>query len=226
MIPLLTTLALAGPTDQILEPGRYALTLRVSTLADAPWFPTLRGGSTSHVLVDLTEVGGALVQRGQVCRVDIDGGAIARIEVPDAFLAAQPPREVVATVVDGTYRADLGLDIVGFSGTGALPTSLASTIDWDEDGRPAATIVVHIPAIGAAEMYVVQAAQMVIEGPVTDGGASGRIEVLRFEQATLGARPNWLAAKTQVRVDSKRSGFTLRPLPAQAGCAEVLRLAD
>ncbi len=223
MIPLFLQSALAAPLlpAETLPSGRYALEIRVATLADAPWFPTLKGGSTSHVLVDLSVGDGAPELRSRVCRVDVDGGKIARIEVPAAFLAAQAPRTVPADLDAGWLRVDMGLDVVGYDGTGPLPTALDATTDWDGDGKPAATILVHIPALGTAEMYVVQAAQLVLSGPIADGGAAGSVEVLRFEQATLGARPGWMAAKTQVRVDPKRSGFTLRPIAADGTCVEI-----
>ena len=222
MIPLLLSSALATPQLPTLPSGRYALELRVATLADAPWFPTLRGGSTSHVLVDITGGEGDTALRSRVCRVDIDGGKIARIEVPAAFLAAQVPRSVPAELGAGWLRVDLGLDVGGYAGTGPLPTDLDTTTDWDGDGKPAATILVHIPALGTAEMYVVQAAQLVLSGAIDGGGAAGTVEVVRFEQATLGARPGWMAAKTQVRVDPKRSGFTLLPIDPDGTCADVL----
>lgn len=227
-VALLLLGLLAGPVraaEPGLAPGRYALTLRVATLADAPWFPTVRGGSTSHVLVDLSGAPEAMTQRSRVCRVDIDGGGIARIEVPPAFLAALGPREVTADTSGGRYRVDLGSDVVGYAGDGPLPTDLAQTTDWDGDGHPAATIRVHIPAIGAAQMYVVQAARLVLDGAIGTTGASGSIDVRRFEQKTLGARPGWLASKTEVRVDPTRSGFTLTAIGPEAGCDAVVAAA-
>lgn len=204
-----------------LLPGRYALVLKVATLATSPWFPTVPGASTSTVLVDLRRDGEGWTQTGRVCGVVVDGGAIARIEVPPAFLAAMTPSRVVPALEGARFRADLGLDVVGFRG-GALPGSIAETYDWDGDGRPAATIRLHIPALGAAELYVVQAAHVVLDGTITASGVRGGIEVRRFEQETLGASPAWLAAKTHMTVDLPRSGFTMVPVAPDATCADLV----
>lgn len=203
-----------------LMPGRYVLVLKVATLATAPWFPTVPGASTSTVLVDLVREGDGWLQTGRVCGVQIDGGAIARIEVPPAFLAAMTPSRVVPSLDGAHFRADLGLDVVGFR-RGSLPTSLDETYDWDGDGRPAATIRLHIPAIGDAELYVVQAAHVILDGTVTATGIRGGIEVRRFEQDTLGATPSWLAAKTRMTVDLGRSGFTMAPVAPETTCADL-----
>lgn len=217
MIVLLASLAAA----EGLPPGRYALAVDVVTRAELPWFPPTRGGSRSDVLVDLAWEEGVLVQRGRVCRVDIDAGRLATIEVPPAFLAALKPTRAEVVVEGGRYRADLGVETVGFVGD-ILPADAASAADWDGDGRAGATIKLRIPAIGAAEIYVAQVAHLVLSGHLVEGEVRGGIEVRRFEQVTLGAKPGWLAARSRVTVDVPRSGFVLRPIGADAGCGEVL----
>lgn len=219
MILLLAT-AIAAPAPP-LAPGRYGLVIQVATVADTPWFTAVRGSSTSRAIVELDYTASGLRQRQRVCAVSIDGRALARIEVPPAFVAALPERDLsVATPGDG-YVVDLGLDVVGFEGDGPLPTSIAGTTDWDGDGHPAATIRLHLPAFGAAELYVVQAARLVLTGVRSGEGVDGTVTVGRFEQATLDARPAWLAMQTRVRVDETRSWFRLRPLPDGAGCEEI-----
>ncbi len=204
-----------------LASGSYALSIRVSTVANAPWLPTIRSTSTSRVLVELEEADGQWSQTAKVCRVDIDAGRLARLEIPDAFVAALAIRYSTPIIADGHYRVDLGLDRVGFIGD-TLPTRADQAGDWDGDGFPAATVRVRFGGIGGGQLFIAQAAWFVLDGIVTERGATGKLEVLRFEQRTLGGNPGWLATETTLSADPTRSSFNLEPLVAGAGCADVL----
>lgn len=204
-----------------LVAGRYALALRIATTAEAGWLPTVRSVSTSRVLVDLSEEAGVWRQSTRVCAVDTVGSKLARIEVPPMFIAAIPPKVVVTRVVDGGFYADMGLDSVGFVGD-VMPASIAEAPDWDHDGHPAATVRAKVTVLGGGELYVAQAAWLVLDGRVTEGGAEGPLRVRRFEQRTYGADPGWLAMETKLTADDSRSTFQLIRIAADAGCAEVI----
>lgn len=214
---MLASLALAAD----LPAGRYALAIRIATTAEASWLPTVRSVSTSRVLVDLRLEGIEWRQSGRVCAVDIVGSRVARITVPAPFVAAIPAKTVTPRLTDGGYYADMGLDSVGFVGD-VMPATLADAPDWDHDGHPGATVHAKVTVLGRGELYVAQAAWLVLDGQVKDGGATGALRVRRFEQRTYGADPDWLALDTRLTADETRSSFDLIPIAADAGCDEVI----
>lgn len=204
-----------------LAAGRYALAIRIATTAEASWLPTVRSVSTSRVLVDLRQEGGLWRQEGRVCAVDIVGSRVARITVPAPFIAAIPPKTVTPRMKDGGFYADMGLDSVGFQGD-VLPATLADAPDWDHDGHPGATVLAKVAVLGRGEIYVAQAAWLVLDGQVKDGGATGPLRVRRFEQRTYGADPEWLALDTRLSADESRSSFDLIPIAPDADCEDVI----
>jgi hypothetical protein len=215
---LLAALLSPALADELPE-GRYALAIRISTIAEAAWLPTLRSTSTSRVLVELHRDGDGWTQTARVCAVDIAGSRVAQIEVPAPFIAAMPVKTQAPTQHDGRFEADLGLDQVGFVGT-VLPETPPP--DWDGDGHPGATVHARVAVLGGGDLYVAQAAWLELDGTVADGGARGRLRVHRFEQRTYGATPDWLAIQTKLSADEAKSSFVLLPLGAEAGCPEVI----
>ncbi|MEC8422575.1 MAG: hypothetical protein VX000_02295, partial [Myxococcota bacterium] len=96
-------------------------------------------------------------------------------------------------------------------------------VDWDGDGRPAATVAIRVPVLGSIELYVAQRAHVRLEGQ-TDAGTGvtrGAVDFEHFEQRTLGASHRMFEANPDMWPDPARSGFELRRIAPGAGCAEA-----
>jgi hypothetical protein len=221
---------LTGPAGaaQGLPPGRYGLELVVATFARVPILGASRGSSVSLLLVDLQSgTDGRLRATQEVCEVEMRGAAErADIRVSDGFLGAQGRKSwTLVPGADGGFVADLGVDHVGFRpGAEDSPvprrTTDAGVFDWDGDGRPGATILLRAPVLGDVELYVAQRAHVRLRGHALPGArAEGQVEVLRFEQHTIGSSHRLFDTSPEMWPDPASSGFTLWPAPAAAGCA-------
>jgi hypothetical protein len=221
MIALLLSLATAGA----VEPGRYGLELVLGSDADLPFLGRTPGTSRSWSLVDVLATDAGLVQHHQTCAVRMEGRTgSTSVHIPPAFVAALP-RRVVPVAGGPQYRADMGEDAVGYDPQrGALPTAIddGAVIDWDGDGAPAATVELHIPILGVIRLFVAQRAHIRLAGEEgADGIVRGGVEVVRFEQNTLGASSALFDHSPKVTPRADRSSFRLIPMPAVAGCAAL-----
>lgn len=211
-----------------LPPGRYGMELVVATFAQVPVLGQSRGSSVSLLLLDLTEgPDGRLRATQRVCAVEMRGaGERAQMRLSDGFLKAQGSKTwTVDLSEDGALVADLGVDHVGFKPSGKdSPVPARATdpgvIDWDGDGRPGATILLRAPVLGDVELYVAQRAHVRLRGRAgADGRAAGAVEVLRFEQHTIGSSHRLFDTSPEMWPDPASSGFSLWPAPAGTTCA-------
>ena len=214
--------------------GRYALSLHTVTRTRVPFLGWTSSETTSDVLVDIRDGDdGARWQRQEVCDVRISSrGASARIVVPDAFVASLPIKHIPIRLTphpDGTvaYRADLGVDEVGFDSArarGDVPRTVddPAVIDSDRDGKPGATIRIEAPVLGRAELYVVQRGSMILTGTLLDeGGVAGTVTLGPVEQHTIAASNNLLVSSPRIEPVSEESWFRLTPVAATAGCKDI-----
>lgn len=206
-----------------ISPGRYGLELVLGSDADLPFLGDTPGTSRSWSLVDVVDTGQGLVQHHQTCAVRMEGRTgSSSVYIPAAFVAALPRRSV-AVPAGPVYAADLGEDAVGYDpGRGALPTALGdpAVIDWDQDGRPGATVELHIPLLGVIRLFVAQRAHIRLDGVEGPGGVvRGGVTYLAFEQNTLGASSALFDHSPRVTPRPDRSAFRLIPMPTVEGCA-------
>ena len=214
--------------------GRYALSLHTVTRTRLPFVGWTSSVTTSDVLVDIRDGDdGARWQRQEVCDVRVSSrGASARIVIPDAFVASLPIKEVAIDLTpraDGTvaYRADLGVDDVGFDSArarGSVPRTVddPAVIDSDLDGKPGATIRIQAPVLGRAELYVVQRGSMILTGTLlAEGGAAGAVTLGPIEQHTVAASNNLLVSSPRIEPVSAESWFRLTPIAPTAGCEDI-----
>jgi hypothetical protein len=211
--------------------GRYAMELRVGSVARVPVMGAQRSVTRSLLLVEVERRGGRLVQRQRVCDVDIDSPHV-RMTVPAAFVRALAPREYTAEVrgnaPERSYTADSGVDHVGYDPRltgGALPADARSpgVVDSDGDGAPGATVVGHFPVVGKVRFFVAQRAHVVLHGRRTsDDRVEGGVEVRVLEQRTLGASNRMFARTLPLRPDPATSGFTMVRTDA-AGCDALIK---
>lgn len=211
--------------------GRYAMELRVGSVARVPMMGAQRSVTRSILLVEVERRAGRLVQRQRVCDVDISSPRL-RMTVPAAFIRALAPREYPADVRSGApaYTADSGVDHVGYDPRltgGTLPVDARSpgVVDSDGDGAPGATVLAHFPVVGRVRVFVAQRAHVVLHGRRTsDDRVEGDVEVRLLEQRTLGASNRMFARTLPLRPDPATSGFTMVRTRA-AGCEELIKNA-
>jgi hypothetical protein len=211
--------------------GRYAMELRVGSVARVPVMGAQRSVTRSLLLVDVERRAGRLVQRQRVCDVHIDSPHV-RMTVPAAFVRALAPREYPAEVrgdaPERSYTADSGVDHVGYDPRltgGALPADARSpgVVDSDGDGAPGATVVGHFPVVGRVRFFVAQRAHVVLHGRRTlEGRVEGDVEVRLLEQRTLGASNRVFARTLPLRPDPATSGFIMVRTDA-AGCDALIK---
>lgn len=211
--------------------GRYAMELRVGSIARVPVMGAQRSVTRSLLLVEVERRAGRLVQRQRVCDVHIHSPRV-RMTVPAAFVRALAPREYPADVRGDapprSYTADSGVDHVGYDPRltgGALPRNARSpgVVDSDGDGAPGATVVAQFPLAGRVRIFVAQRAHVVLHGRRTsDDRVEGDVEVRLLEQRTLGASNRVFARTLPLRPDPAASGFTM-VRTGVAGCDALIR---
>ena len=214
--------------------GRYALEMRVASVARVPVMGEQRSVTRSLLLVEVERSGGRLVQRQRVCDVAIRTPNV-RMTVPDAFVHALAPREYTAEVrgdaAHGRYSADPGIEYVGYDPRltgGALPRDRRSpgVVDSDGDGEPGATVVGHFPVFGRVSFFVAQRSHLVLRGrQLSADRVEGAVDVLLLEQRTLGSSNRFFGQTLAVRPDPAASGFTMLRTTFR-GCPELVRGAD
>lgn len=198
----------------------WRLELVIATLAHAPILGVLRAEGRSELAVHLERTPTGWKQTHEVCTSSVhEATRIVHTELPAAFVAALPDATFPITfdpAVGGRYEAAFGPQPVGWTGTGALPTSLDDprVIDWEGDGHPAATVLVTAPFVGTGEVYVVQSGETRLAGVVgEDGVIRGSVGVVGYANRVLGASSKLLAHGPEVTPDPARSWFRLTPSP-------------
>ena len=139
-----------------------------------PVFGTSKSASKSVSLVEIKRDGAGLIQTHKTCdfRVLEDSKFIKMI-FPDKFVAALArhtyPLQFDKDAQGWRYRADLGIERIGYKSNGnetALPAKIddPAVYDWDGDGKPAATLKISIPLLPNGEFYVVQRGHSILNG--------------------------------------------------------------
>lgn len=217
----------------MLPPGTYRLEMIMASITRVPVFGTSKSASKSISLVEIKRDGPTLVQTHKACdfRVLEDSKFIKMI-FPEKFVAALArhtyPLQLDKDGRGWRYRADLGVERIGYKSNGAesaLPNKIddPAVFDWDGDGKPAATLLISIPLLPNGEFYVVQRGHSILNGRVVQPGSiEGSIETRLFEQRVLGAWPGFLNQNAEVEPDPKESRFVLSPVPSGSSCASLL----
>ena len=227
--------ALAAVTARLdaapLAPGAYRLEMRYGSFADLPILGAVRSATVSTSLVHIRGGDGTLEQTHRVCDARFEGAVPGvRIEMPARFVAALGahtyPITLAAEGAGWSYHADLGLEYVGWHRDDRAPLPESpdepGVYDWDGDGRPAATLRIRLPIATAGELYVVQRAHSVLDGRiVAPDRVEGSIQVLRFEQAVIGARPGFLRRSPKATQDAERSRFVLARVDDATACGDL-----
>jgi hypothetical protein len=227
---LLPAPAVSSAVDP-LPPGRYRLELAIAAHSALPVAGRTRSVTRSVSDVEIAVADGRLVQTHRVCAMWIDelppwGGLVFPHRFVDSLAARSAPVELARRGTSWHYRADLGLEQIGYlaDGDGALPADAASpsVVDSDGDGRPGATVLLSIAGLGRAELWLVQRARSELSGTVVSPGrVEGAVRVPVFEQRVIGARPGFFQRTPATRVDADGSTFTLVRAETDERCAVV-----
>jgi len=223
----------SGQEEQILSPGMYRLEMIMASITRVPVFGTSKSASKSVSLVEIKSDGVGLIQTHKTCdfRV-VDDSKFIKMIFPDKFVAALAkhsyPLQLNKDGEGWRYRADLGIERIGYKSNGneiALPAKIddPAVYDWDGDGKPAATLKISIPLLPDGEFYVVQRGHSILNGRIVrPGKIEGSIETPLFEQRVLGAWPSFLNQDAEVQPDPKESRFILSSVPAGSSCETLL----
>ena len=226
--------ATADGEESLFPVGTYRLNMRMVSQTRVPVFGNSRSASVSVSLVEVRREGASLIQSHRVCDFRVDDGAkLIRLVFPEKFIAslAQPayPVQIEKDGDTWRYRADLGLEHVGYKpGNGADPVPTRAddptVFDWDNDGRPGATLKLSVPLLPDGELYVVQRGQSILHGNILEPGrVEGTIEVLQFEQHVIGAWPSFLKQSPEIKHDPVASRFSLTRIAPGSTCESVRR---
>jgi hypothetical protein len=209
--------------------GRWAMELTVASRSSLPLMPAVRSATVSLLLVDIErDRAGGLRQRHRVCDARSEGGGLARLHLPDRFVAALPARGYPLRVRgDGDYFADLGREAIGFDPAvtgGGLPGSAdgPGVVDGDGDGSPGMTVLMDLAGRSGIRLHIAQSTHLRLLGRMAaPDRIEGGVEIVELEQVTLAADPAMFARTPRISPDPGRSGFRMVRLPAGAGCADI-----
>ncbi len=219
--------------SNMLPQGTYRLEMIMASTTRVPLFGSSKSASKSISLVEIRGDGNDITQTHRVCDFHVmEDSKMIKMIFPEKFIAALAkhtyPVRLDRNTQGWTYRADLGVERIGYRPNGAddkLPTKIddAAVFDWDEDGHPGATLKISIPLLPTGELYVVQRGQSILTGRVIQPGKiEGGIEVRQFDQKVIGAWPGFLAKSPEIEPNPKESRFKLSPVAAGSTC-EALR---
>jgi len=177
------------------------------------------------------------MQSHRVCDFRVlEDSAMIKMVFPEKFVAALTnhtyPIELEKDPQGWRYRADLGLERIGYKAAGndgRLPTRIddPAVYDWDGDGHPGATLKLSVPLLPDGELYVVQRGHSILHGRITEPGkVNGTIEYKSFEQRVLGAWPSFLNQSPEIVPDGKESRFSVTPLPPGSTCETIKKLQE
>jgi hypothetical protein len=219
-------------TEAPLPPGTYRLEMIMASVTHLPFFGTSKSASKSVSLVEIQREQSGLIQTHHVCDFRVlEDSRMVKMIFPEKFVAAlaihRYPLVIENNGRDWHYRADLGLERIGYraeGNDGELPSKMddPSVYDWDGDGAPGATVKISVPLLPDGELYIVQRGHSILDGRITQSGqVEGSIEVRVFEQRVLGAKPSFLNRSPQIEPDPKGSRFSLSLLPKGSTCESM-----
>ena len=217
--------------------GTWYMRIRTATNARLAIIGTTKIRSTTHLLVHIENVNGTLTQTQKTCAVDTrPSRSISRTVLPKAFIDHLPVKSYpveLSLTEDGTwsYEADLRQQFVGYHGdlaTDGIPEDdeHPSVFDWDEDGKPGASVLADIPLFGHIRIYMVQTNHTLISGQVlNEDRIEGRTRQRVLDQRTIGADNRLFAASPKLSVGTGHDRLELMRIDTPATCDDITRMA-
>ncbi len=213
--------------------GTWHLLMRTATDARVPIIGTTQIKTTTHLLIKIAYKDGEILQSQKTCIVDSRPSRnLTRTILPEAFIEHLTQKTYPIQVeqkADGgwSYYADLKQQYVGYHGhlsPDDIPRDKKhpAIFDWDEDGKPGASVLVDVPIIGHIRIYMVQTNHTILSGQVDDDGIiRGRGQQRLLLQRTIGADNRLLATSPKLSVSTGHDAFEMTRLPDGASCADV-----
>ena len=217
--------------------GTWYMRIRTATNAKVPIIGNTYIRSTTHLLTRIERTEDGFQQTQKTCVVDNrPDRSITRTVLPKAFIDHLPVKTypvVLTPLPDGrtAYNADLVQQYVGYDGkkaNGTIPEDSEdpAVFDWDEDGKPGASVLIDIPIIGHVRIYMVQTTHTFLEGTVQNAEKiEGSTKQRLLQQRTIGADNRLLAANPKLTIGEGHDKFELMRIESEATCADIKRLA-
>ncbi len=226
-------LPFAASPEQPDLAGTWRMTLRVANRAAIPLLGDTTVWSISTFVAHITQDGGQFTQRHVTC--DIDTRSTRRIAehiLPIAFVEAMPvktyPLELNRVGDKWAYHGDLGEIHIGYDPLrtgGKLPEKGREEgvlLDWDNDGKVGATVLLKVPVLGVMEVYLIQDTHVAMHGTVvTEDLIYGRVELPVLDQRIVDASNLLLRGNPRIHPDPANSSFRMVRLPADTTCADL-----
>ncbi len=230
-------LAPAFAAHPVPTPGTWGVRMEAISLTRAPVLDVVESRLVIWAVAELWLGEDGWTQSHRVCEVQAEGTSrFVRTIIPAEYVAHIPYREVhpgtVAAAGMRSWEVDLGPVPVGYdpaASPGGPPASVdhPAVTDWDEDGRPGATVLVDIPFFDPFELWVAQTARMKLHGQVVDvDRIEGALEVSEQQRSTLGASNRLFARDAETWSKPDASTFLMLRLPADSSCADVRALME
>lgn len=213
--------------------GTWHLLMRTATDARVPIIGTTHIKTTTHLLITIAVKDDEILQSQKTCIVDSRPSRnLTRTILPEAFIEHLTQKTYPIQVEqkpDGgwSYYADLKQQYVGYHGhlsPDDIPRDKKhpAIFDWDEDGKPGASVLVDVPIIGHIRIYMVQTNHTILSGQVDDDGViRGRGKQRLLLQRTIGADNRLLATSPKLSVSTGHDAFEMTRLADGASCADV-----
>jgi hypothetical protein len=219
--------------------GTWYLRIRTATDAKVPIIGNTHIRSTTHLLATIARRDdGGFNQTQQTCAVDNrPSRSITRTVLPKAFIDHLPVKTYPIELTPGPdgslkYDADLVQQYVGYDGVkanGTMPTKAKdpAVFDWDEDGKPGASILIDIPIFGHVRIYMVQTNHTFLKGTVEDEDTiKGTTHQRILAQRTIGADNRLLATSPKLSIGKGHNHFELMRTESGSTCADIMKLAE
>ena len=212
--------------------GTFRLTMRTATEAKVPVIGTTIVKTTSKLLATVTWTGGQYVQTHRTCTVDaIPSRGIAKTVLPPTFIAALPvktyPLRLSQDAQGWAFDADLMPQSVGYhpdQNGGVMPKDKdnPAIYDWDEDGKPGASVMVDIPVIGQFRIYMVQFSHARLTGRVQSADlVTGKTVMMALDQKTIGADNVLFSSSPSVAPAQGHWAFEMERIADGSTCSDL-----
>ncbi len=225
-----------NPSDPPDITGTFHLRMRAETHAKVPVLGTAIINTTTDLLASVSRQGQQWVQRHTTCAVNtVTRRAIAQTILPDRFIRSLGVKRYALDLEqhqDGwSYTARLNPQHIGYDSKvsgGVMPTDKEdpSIIDWDNDGKPGATILLKIPLFGKVAIHMVQFNHTQLDGRIESADRiSGHVIMLQQNQRTIGADNRLFIANPSIKPAPEPQPFEMERIPEGSTCAAVLSKA-